>query len=251
MRLRLLTGLVVLLAGCGGTSPPDSSRAAPAPPPSAPAAAGSASVTGSVRYEGAVPDLKPISMSADPGCAAKHAEPARPELLVLGPSNTLANVLVRVKSGLPARNWPAPAEPVVIDQQGCRYRPHVVGIMVGQPLHVLNSDGLLHNVHAMPSKNQTFNRAMPASVTRTETSFSQSEEPFLIKCDVHPWMNAFMAVLDHPFFAVTGADGAFALRGLPAGSYEIEAWHERLGTQPMQLTLGEGESATADFTFRR
>ena len=170
---------------------------------------------------------------------------------MLGDGNTLGNVFVRPKSGLPQRTWPTPSEPVVMDQNGCRYSPRVMGIMVGQPFKILNSDGLLHNVHALPKVNREFNMAMPANRTEAVETFGKTEEIFKIKCDVHPWMNAYIAVLDHPYFAVTGTDGTFALEGLPAGTYEIEAWHERLGAQTASVTVADGETATANFEFTR
>lgn len=259
----LLAG-VMLASGCGGAerggeapsrgSTPEPARPAAAVPDAArpvAGAKGSAVVRGTVKYAGPVPDLKPLSMSADPGCAAKHTEPVVSETLVLGSGGTMANVLVRVKTGLPQHQWPAPAAPVVMDQQGCRYRPHMVGVMVGQTFRVLNSDGLLHNVHALPKKNAQFNMAMPGIVKESERTFTQPEDPFTIKCDVHPWMQSFVAVLDHPFFAVTAADGTFAILELPAGTYEVEAWHERLGTKSSQVTVADGGSGTVDFEFSR
>src|SRR5688572_32281793 len=147
------------------------------------AAAGN--LTGSVKYTGKVPNLKPIDMAADPACAKKHgAKPQANEALVLGSGNTLGNVLVYVKSGLPAgKTYPAPTTPVVMDQKGCHYIPHVLGVMVGQPFKVLNSDGLLHNVHALPKVNKQFNMAMPANRTEATEKFTKAEGVFTIKCD--------------------------------------------------------------------
>jgi plastocyanin len=190
-------------------------------------------------------------MSADPACAAKHSGPVKSEVLVLGQGNTLANVLVRVKAGLPERRWPTPGEPVVMDQRGCRYVPRVLGVMVHQPFKILNSDGLLHNVHALPKVNREFNMAMPAGRTEATETFGAVEDVFTIKCDVHPWMQAHVAVLEHPFFAVTGERGVFSIAGLPAGSYEVEAWHERLGALTRSVTVAEGATAAVDFTFTR
>jgi hypothetical protein len=137
---------------------------------------------------------------------------------------------------------------VVLDQLGCQYQPHVVTTQTGQPFKILNSDGLLHNVHGLPEKNTPFNRAMPAGVTETEYTFNK-EEVFKVKCDVHPWMGAWVGVFAHPFHDVTGADGTFSFSGLPAGSYEIEALHEKLGTLTAQVTVADGEAANSDFTF--
>jgi len=205
-------------------------------------------ISGTVKYDGAVPKLRPIAMDADPGCAKKHSGPVASEMLVLGDGNTLGNVFVQVKTP-PQKAYPAPTEPVVVDQHGCQYVPRVLGVMQGQPLKILNSDGLLHNVHALPEVNKSFNKAMPASSTETVVTFDQVEPMFKIKCDVHPWMGAFVQVMSHPFYAVTGADGKFKIDGLPAGTYEVEAWHEKLKTKVATVTISGDETKTADFSF--
>ena len=206
-------------------------------------------ISGTVTYSGAVPALKPIQMDADPGCAKKHGSPPANEMLVLGEGNTMANVFVRVKSGLAKKDYPAPTQPAVIDQRGCRYAPHILGVLKGQKVKILNSDGLLHNVHALPKVNKEFNKAMPASVTETEVTFTEEEGMFTIKCDVHPWMGAHVQVMSHPFFAVTGKDGKFTIPNLPPGTYEIEAWHEKLQTKTTSVTIAGDETKTADFSF--
>ena len=208
-------------------------------------------LSGTILYDGALPNLPVLKMDADPGCAKKHTAPVMSEALVLGENKELANIFVWVKGGLPEATWPAPSEPVVLDQRGCRYVPHVMGLIVGQPLKVLNSDALLHNIHSLPKINSSFNRAMPGNVTEAEYAFTKQEVMFKVKCDVHPWMNAWLGVVSHPYFAVTGTDGKFEIAGLPAGSYEVEAWHERLDAQTVTVTLADGEAATTDFTFTR
>lgn len=240
---KLGTALAVAVLGCALFDLAEGGRAV------AQAGSGSAAIKGAVKYQGKVPTLQPIQMTADPGCVAKHKTAVQPEVLVLGTGNSLANVLVRIKSGLPARSWPVPAAPATFDQQGCTYKPHVLGVMAGQKLRILNSDGLLHNVHALPKVNKEFNLAMPATLKEKEHVFDKPEDPFRIKCDVHPWMGAFIAVLPHPFFSVTGTDGAFAIPGLPGGTYEVEAWHEKLGTQRQTVTVKDGETKTISFTF--
>ena len=213
----------------------------------APALAGA--IEGTIRYEGKVPKLRPISMDADPGCAKKHSTPMQSEMLVLGDGNTMGNIFIRVKSGLSKTDYPTPSTAVVIDQNGCRYVPHVLGVMVGQEITIKNSDGLLHNVHALPKVNKTFNMAMPASRTETTVNFDKAESMFRIKCDVHPWMGAYIQVMSHPFFDVTAKDGKFKIEGLPPGTYEIEAWHEKLKTKSTSVTISGDETQSADMTF--
>jgi plastocyanin len=212
-----------------------------------PALAASA-ITGTVTYTGKVPNLKPLSMDADPVCASKHDAPVPNEMLTLGAGNGMANVMVRVKSPV-SGSFTAPAEPAVIDQRGCQYHPHVIGLMVGQTLKLRNSDGLLHNVHALPKVNTPFNMAMPANRTEADHKFGKEEGMFLVKCDVHPWMSAYVGIFTNPFFAVSGPDGKFSIDGLPDGTYEVEAWHEKLGIKTGSVTIAGGKAATIDFSF--
>ena len=208
------------------------------------------SVTGTVTFTGTAPKLNPLAMDADPACAKKHTAPVANEMLTLGTGNTMGNVMVWVSKGLPAgKTWPAPAVPAVLDQKGCQYVPHVQGIMVGQAYKILNSDGILHNVHALPKINKGFNRPMPATVKEATATFDKAEDVFQIKCDVHPWMIAYVGTFTHPFFSVTKADGKFTIPNLDAGTYEITAWHERLGTQTASLTVGATGAKIQDFKF--
>jgi plastocyanin len=208
-------------------------------------------ISGTINFDGKPPVLRPIAMDAEPVCAKKHAGHAvQPEMLVLGNGQTMANVLVYVSKGVPAgKTYPAPKTPVVLEQKGCQYLPHVMGIMVGQPYRILNSDGILHNIHTLPKVNTSFNRGQPATVKEMTTTFPRAETAFQIKCDVHPWMSAYMAVFTHPFFSATGTDGKFTISGLDAGTYEITAWHERLGTQTAMVTVSGTDSKTQNFKF--
>jgi plastocyanin len=213
-------------------------------------AVAASSITGTVTFAGKAPNLKPLTMDADPVCAKKHSGPVPNGMLVLGSGNTMGNIMVWVSKGLPAgKTWPAPKAPVVLDQKGCQYQPHVMGIMVGQTYRILNSDGILHNVHTLPKINKAFNRAMPATLKEATTTFDKEEAIFHIKCDVHPWMSAYVAVFTHPFFSVTSTDGKFTISGLDAGTYVITAWHERLGTQTASVTVGASETKTQNFKF--
>ena len=210
-----------------------------------------ATISGIVKYEGAVPKFKEIKMDADPLCMEKHTNAVYPQTLVLGEGSAMANVFVHVKSGLPGKAYAVPAEPVVLDQNGCFYEPHVFGVMVGQPLKILNPDGTLHNVHAMSKINPEFNLAMPKFRTETTKVFDKAEFMFAFKCDVHPWMLAWGSVMSHPFFATTKQDGKFTIDNLPAGTYEIEAWQEKLGAQTASVTVAEGETKEVSFTFSK
>jgi plastocyanin len=213
-------------------------------------AVAASSITGTVTFEGKAPTLKPLAMDADPACAKKHSGPVANEALVLGNGNTMGNIMVWVSKGVPAgKTYPAPKTPVVLDQNGCQYKPHVMGIMVGQTYRILNSDGVLHNVHTLPKINRPFNKPMPAQLKEATTTFDKAELVFPTKCDVHPWMNAFVAVFTHPFFSVTSTDGKFTISGLDPGTYEITAWHERLGTQTASVTVAASGTKTQDFKF--
>jgi plastocyanin len=214
-------------------------------------AVAASTVNGTVTFDGKAPALKPLSVEAEPVCHKKHGgKPAPNEALVLGPGNTMANILVFVSKGLPAgKTFPVPKTPVTLDQDGCVYKPHVMGIMVGQTYRILNSDGILHNIHTLPKVNPAFNRGQPATVKEMTTTFPKPENVFQVKCDVHPWMSAYIGVFTHPFFAVTGPDGKFSLPNLDAGTYEITAWHERLGTQSASITVAANETKAQNFKF--
>src|SRR5688500_11277367 len=205
-----------------------------------PGVALAATVTGTVVFDGKAPALRPLAMEAEPVCHKMHGgKPVPNEMLILGSGNTMGAVMVWVSKGLPAgKTWPAPKTPVVLDQRGCQYVPHVAGIMVGQPYRTLNSDGILHNLHTLPKINPSLNRGQPATVNGASWSFPKPEPMFQVKCAGHPWRHAATGVLTHPFSSSTATDGMFTISGLDAGSYETTAWHERLGTQTASITVG-------------
>jgi len=206
-------------------------------------------VTGKVSFTGQAPTPQKISMGADPTCAAFHKEPVFTEDVVANANGTLKNVFVYVKEGLEGKTFPAATQSVLLDQKGCRYTPHVFGIQVNQPLEILNSDATLHNVHGMPRESKEFNLGMPIQGMKLNRKFDKPEIMVKFKCDVHPWMNAYAGVLTHPFFNVTSDQGAFEIKDLPAGSYVIEAWHEKYGVQTQQVTVDEAGTQTIDFNF--
>jgi len=206
-------------------------------------------ITGTINYDGQAPHVRLIHMDADPICYAVNKGNIHSAVLLLGDKNTLGNVFVYIKSGLAGNNWPVPVDEAVIDQGGCNYSPHVIGVMVGQKVKFLNPDGTLHNVHAMCQINPEFNASMPDFRKEMEVTFNKPEFMFPIQCDVHPWMKAWMAVMEHPFFAVTGADGQFEIKNIPDGTYEIEAWHEKLGTKAVTVTVTSDSIQKVNFTF--
>ena len=213
-------------------------------------AVAASTISGTIVFTGTPPTLKPLAMDADPACAKKHPKPVPAEMLVLGTGNSMANVIVWVSKGLAAgKKFPVPTTAVTLDQNGCQYLPHTMGIMIGQSYRILNSDGILHNIHTLPKVNQAFNRAMPGTSKEATTTFPKPEPVFQIKCDVHPWMSAYIGVFEHPFFSTTKTDGKFSIAGLDAGTYEITAWHERLGTQKATITVSGSDTKSQDFKF--
>lgn len=200
-------------------------------------------ISGKITYRGKIRPAS-VNMAEFPECAKLHPQGAKSNDLVLGSGNTLANVLIRVKN--PPKNGSSgtASKPVVIDQNGCFFSSRVVAVKTGQPLGFKNSDGILHKVHGFPKVNKEFNIGMPPAVSIQQITFDRAEGPFKVKCDVHPWAEAYVAVMTHPYFAVTGENGNFKLDGLPAGTYEIEAWHEKLGTRSAKVQVGDGPVIT-------
>jgi plastocyanin len=207
------------------------------------------SVAGEIRFQGTPPAATTVQLASAKDCAAQHSGPIVADD-VLVRDGKVQNALVYVKEGLGGRKFPVPTTPVSLDQKACRYIPHVFGIQVGQPWRVTNSDDTLHNVHTLPKANgnKEENFSQPKGTPAVTKTFTKVEIGVSIRCDVHGWMNGWAGVVDHPFFAVTGADGSFQIKGLPAGSYTLEAWHERLGTQTTKITVDPKGTGTATFT---
>ncbi|MDH3745552.1 MAG: hypothetical protein OES47_10680 [Acidobacteriota bacterium] len=246
-----LVALAVVATGCGGGGAggggeQKAETAAPEPAPAAQPAGPTGTVTGTVSYTNGDPDTQ-IKMDADPVCASLHPEAIETET-VIAEGGKLANAFVYVKSGLTGSFSP-PDSAQTLDQKGCRYFPHVSGIQVGQKLVIKNSDPTLHNVHALPKNNQEFNQGQPFQNMELEKTFDTAEVMVRFKCDVHPWMGAYMGVLDHPFFAVSAVDGSFTIDGLPPGEYALEAWHETLGSRSATVTVASDTVSAASFEF--
>ena len=249
MRLGLIVFVAAVASACGGGGPESSGPATPAPTVSPVNAETAGNIAGKITFEGTAPKPGIVRMDSDPNCVQAGA-PSTDETVVVGDAGALQNVFVYVKDGLGNLRFPIPSASVVLDQKGCHYVPHVLGVQVGQNVDIVNSDPTLHNVHAIPKANQEFNMGQPLPGIKFTRQFSTREVMVPFKCDVHSWMQAFIGVLDHPYFAVTRADGSFSLQGLPPGTYTIEAWHEKLGTQTQSVTIGEKESKDIAFSFK-
>lgn len=234
--------VLLLLAACGPKAPE-----APAAAAEPPGRLGTAVVSGRVTLTGAPPANEKVTMTTDPFCSGHNPGETELPAYAVGADGALANVLLRVTEGVRG-SYPAPPEARQLDQKGCAYSPRLLALMTGQPLDIVSSDATLHNVHAAAKENKAFNLGMPAPGTRYTRTFEKPEiVPF--KCDVHPWMRAWVAVVPHPFFAVTGPDGLYAIKGLPAGTYTVEAWHEKLPAQTFTVTVTDGETNVHDVTF--
>ena len=234
----------LLLASCGEKSPP----AVPVADvtPIDPATAGTITVV--VSAEGTVPPPQPINMSAVAGCAKLHEGPVYDQSLTVN-NGRVQDAVVWIKSGFGGRRFATPTEPVVIDQQGCLYRPRVVGVMVGQVLQFVNSDPEAHNVHGRPQAGSGWNFIMSRQGSSRSITFDKPEVAVPVSCDIHPWMHASVSVFDNPYFGVTPPDGTVTLRDVPPGQYEVACWHEKLGTKAQSITLAPKGSATVDCRY--
>jgi len=236
-----------LILGC--------TKPAETPPPAAPTVP-TAKVTdtfsgktfalnGKVTFTGTVPGGT-VKMSADPVCAKAHAgKTVAQYAVVVSPAKELAHVFVSIKDGNRYGGGAVPTEPVVLDQRGCLYEPHVMGVRVGQPLSIVNSDPTMHNVNAQSKMSQGFNAGMPSLNQKIEKKFTKPEQMVKFKCDVHGWMSAYLGVMDHPFFAVSSPAGDFTIPNLPEGKYTAELWHETLGTKSVDFEITGKDAAVA------
>lgn len=240
--------LVLILVGCKASQPSQEQSSSPASQDAAmihidPATAGN--ITGVISFVGPAPKLPTLDMTQDPGCPSQP----QPSEAIAIKNGKLANVFVYVKEGLPEGRFAPPLEPVVLDQKSCRYIPHVMGVMAGQPLKILNTDTANHNVHSMPTKNRQWNESqMPTDAPIVKT-FATPEMMIPFQCNQHPWMRAYVNVMSHPYFAVSSPDGKFEIRNLPPGEYTLAAVHEKFGEQTTKVKVPPKESAMADFSF--
>ena len=221
----------------------ESAASAPAPTPIDPATA--ATLSGTVKLDGAAPKPSKIDMSQDPACKGTNESET-----VAAANGNLANVFVYVKDGLGNRTFAVPSEAVVLNQQGCRYHPHVLGVMAGQNIEIKNGDPTTHNIHPTPKDNREWNESQAPQTPAIEKSFAREEIMLPVKCNQHPWMKMYINVVKSPFYAVTGPDGKYEIKGLPPGDYTIAFVQEKLGEQDQKVTVGPKESKTVDTTFK-
>jgi len=249
--LSLLCLGFLILAGCNkkeeaapAAAPEAAAPAAPAATPIDPATV--ASVSGTVKLDGATPKAAKIDMSQDAAC--KGANTAE---TIVADGGNLANVFVYVKDGLGTRTFDVPTTAVTIDQQGCKYHPHVLGVMTGQNIDIKNDDQTTHNIHPTPAANREWNESQPPNAAPIEKSFAREEIMLPVKCNQHPWMRMYINVVKSPFYAVTGPDGKYDIKGLPPGTYTIAFVQEKLGEQTQQVTLAAKDSKTVDQSFKQ
>src|SRR5438876_476177 len=244
--------LLGLLAGCSkkentneeqSTAPSAETKPAATATPIDPATA--ASVSGTVTFGGAAPKAQKIDMSQDAACKGNNVAET-----VVANGGKLANVFVYVKEGLDNRTFDTPKDSVTIDQKGCRYHPHVLGVMTGQNIEIRNDDETTHNIHPTPKDNREWNESQPPKAAAIEKNFAREEVMLPVKCNQHPWMRMFLNVTKSPFYAVTGPDGKFEIKGLAPGDYTLAFVHEKYGEQTMKVTLAAKESKTLDASFK-
>ncbi len=241
---------LLALAACSKKENTEQSNNNAAEQPAQPAAtpidpATVATINGTVKFDGTAPKPAKIDMSQDPGCKGVNEA----ENLVVS-NGDLANVFVYVKDGLGNRTFDVPSAPVTLEQKGCQYHPHVLGVMAGQTVDIKNADPTTHNIHPTPKDNREWNESQPPSSPDIQKNFAREEIMLPVKCNQHPWMKMYVNVVKNPFFAVTAKDGKYEIKGLPPGAYTIAFVQEKLGEQDQKVTVAAKETKTVDQSFK-
>ncbi|MGH9730096.1 MAG: carboxypeptidase regulatory-like domain-containing protein [Candidatus Acidiferrales bacterium] len=229
----------VVLAGIVKASPPQAGNAA----------SGTGEIAGKIYFKGTAPKLLPLDMGKDPVCVSEHSAAVHSQDGAVNNNGTLPNAFVYVKSSTVQLPRTAPTNSVDLAQEGCMYEPHVLGVMVGQPLQVLTLDPTTHNIHVVPTANREWNVTQQPGSPSIIRKFTHPEIMIPVHCNEHPWMKAYIGVVDNPFYAVTSNDGSFVLKNVPPGEYTLAVWTATFGTQEQKVTVRAGETATADLTF--
>ena len=232
MRIPLITLGLVALAAC--------TKAPPTP----------GVIIGVVRFTGTVPPPKVLTMDAEEACQKLHDKPVEEQVVITGAGGALANAFVYVKDGLPKDlKFTPPAATPVIEQKGCQFSPRITAVMAAQTFAVKNSDPVSHNIHPEPKNNYDWNQQQAPGAPDLKRKFARHEVMIPVKCNIHAWMRAYIAVMEHPFYAVTGADGAFTLKDVPPGKYKVGVWHEALGERELDVTVAEGGRVEQSVTY--
>ena len=244
--------VAILIASCSKKEAPVAPDASTAPVGKAVGASTAGSITGTIKLDGVPPKMKIINMAAEPACEREHTkQPAMAEEVVPGENGTLQNVIIYFKGDFSQYKFTPPTTPATIDQKGCQYHPHVLALMTDQPLQVINSDPVTHNIHPLPKDNREWNQSQPPGAAPITQDFARSEVAIPVKCNIHPWMKMYIGVFGNPYFEVTGKDGSFDIRNVPPGTYTVMAWHELYGTTGEQsVTLQPKESKSVTLTFK-
>ncbi|HVO98169.1 MAG TPA: carboxypeptidase regulatory-like domain-containing protein [Bryobacteraceae bacterium] len=245
MKSTYIASALVLLASC---SKPKQAVKEPEYFKVDPATAGV--VTGKVLFSGKAPAAKTIDMTEEMKCAGQHSTPVVEKPVAVNKNGTLANVFVYIKEGLDGKTFEPPTQPAVMDQKGCWFEPRVLGIQVGQPFEVTNSDPVTHNIHPRAHVNREWNQSQAEGTPPLRRKFTDREIMIRVKCNIHSWMHAFIGVVEHPYFAATGTDGTFELKNVPPGEYTIEAWQEELGSAVQHVTVPASGKVEVAFIFK-
>ena len=254
--ISIALSLLALGSACGGAKAPDTNTPAPGETAAATYSGPTGTISGVISYNGTPPAPKKIDTTADPVCGQKNPNLVTDDTIVK--DGKLANVFIYVKEGsvdggkkFADYSWPTPTTAAQLDQNGCHYAPHVLGVQVNQKISITNSDATQHNIHPTPKLNQEWNQTQANGAPPIEKSFARAEVLIPVKCNQHPWMKAYIGVLKHPLFDVSKDTGAYEIKNVPPGKYTVVAWREGTAPEekPMEVTVTANGTATADFTF--